>query len=252
MPTAFVTGATAGIGAAFARRLAADRFRLVLLARDSARLERAAEQYRKEHGTDVEVIAADLTTDEGLAAAERRAAQGVDLLVNNAGFGQREGFLKTPLADELSMLRVHCEAVLRLSHAALPGMVERGRGGIINVASVAAFFTRGTYGASKAWVVEFSRSLRQELTGTGVRVLALCPGWVRTEFHDRAGMDMSGTPEFMWLDADTVVDAAVRDFRRNRAVSIPGVQYKAVVGLGRFLPRELSAIVSARVGRRHH
>lgn len=140
MPTAMVTGATAGIGAAFARRLAADGFGLVLLARDTERLQRAAEEYRAAHGVVVEILSADLATEDGLAAAEQRAGQGVDLLVNNAGFGQRGAFLGTDLSEELGMLRVHCEAVLRLTRAALPGMVEHGRGGVVNVASVAAFF----------------------------------------------------------------------------------------------------------------
>lgn len=251
MPTAFVTGATAGIGAAFARRLAADGFDLVLLARDTARLEQAAERYRSAHGVHVEVLTADLATDEGITAAERRARQGVDLLVNNAGFGQRNTFLKTPLDDELRMLRVHCEAVLRLSYAALPGMAERGRGGVVNIASVAAFFTRGTYSASKAWVVNFSQSAQRDLAGSGVRVMALCPGWVHTEFHDRANMDMSRVPEFMWLDADAVVDTAIRDFRRGASVSVPGAPYRFLVGLSRFLPRELSSKVAARTGRRY-
>lgn len=249
MPTAFITGATAGIGAAFARRLAADHFDLVLLARDEERLERAAEHYRSAHRVDVEVLAADLATDGGIEAAERRLEQGVDLLVNNAGFGQRGTFPDAPLDDELRMLRVHCEAVLRLSHAALPAMVRRGRGGIINVASVAAFFPRGTYGASKAWVVSFSQGAQQDVGGSGVRVMALCPGWVRTEFHDRAEMDMSSVPEFLWLDADDVVDAAVRDFRRGHGVSIPGAPYRALVGLGKFVPRGLSGRLSARTGR---
>lgn len=250
MPTAFITGATAGIGAAFARRLAADGFDLVLLARDADRLERAAEEYRSAHGVAVEVLAADLAADDGIAAAERRLEQGVDLLVNNAGFGLRDSFADAPLADELRMLRVHCEAVLRLSHAALPAMRERGRGGVINVASVAAFFARGTYSASKAWVVNFSQSVQQDLAGSGVRMMALCPGWVRTEFHDRAEMNMSQVPELLWLDADDVVDTAVRDFRRGVTVSVPGAAYRTLVGLSRFVPRDLSGRISARAGRR--
>src|SRR4051794_40812598 len=179
MPTALITGATAGIGAAFAHRLAADGFHLILLARDADRLAHAAEEYG-----DAEVVVADLATDEGLAKGEE-AARRADLVVNNAGFGNKGRFLQVPLEDELTMLRVHCEAVLRLTYAALPGMRERGRGGVINVASVAAFFSRGTYGASKAWVVAFSEGAAQDVPG--VRVMALCPGFVHTEFHERAG-----------------------------------------------------------------
>lgn len=251
MPTAMVTGATAGIGAAFARRLAADGFGLVLLARDTERLQRAAEEYRAAHGVVVETLSADLATEDGLAAAEQRAGQGVDLLVNNAGFGQRGAFLGTDLSEELAMLRVHCEAVLRLTRAALPGMVEQGRGGVVNVASVAAFFPRGTYSASKAWVVTFSESLRQEVSGSGAHVMALCPGWVRTEFHERSRMDTSGIPDSLWLDADALVAAAIRDFRRGVPVSIPDARYKALAGLGRLLPRRLNARLSAGAGSRH-
>src|SRR5918999_3240085 len=162
MPTAFITGATAGIGAAFARRLAADGMDLVLLARDTDRLAAAAAEYRTTYRVKAEVLTADLATDDGIAAAEHRVAEGVDLLVNNAGFAQKGRFLDVPIAAELAMLRVHCEAVLRLTHAALPGMIDRNRGGIINIASVAAFLTRGTYGASKAWVVGFSQGANQD------------------------------------------------------------------------------------------
>ena len=251
MPTALITGATAGIGAAFARRLASDGFDLVLLARDADRLERSAEAYRAEFGVRAEVLVADLATDEGIADAARRCEDGVDLLVNNAGFGQRTDFLDSDVSAELDMLKVHCEAVLRLTRAALPGMVARGRGGVVNVASVAAFFSRGTYSASKAWVVTFSDSIRQEAVGTGAHVMALCPGWVRTEFHQRSDMDTSAVPEFMWLSADALVDAAIRDFRRGVAVSVPDVRYKALVGMGTLLPRSLVSRAAARAGSRH-
>lgn len=239
MPTALITGATAGIGAAFARRLSADGFDLILLARDAERLSRAAREY----GGSSEVVVADLSTEEGIARGEE-AARRADLVINNAGFGQRGKFLDVPLGDELTMLRVHCEAVLRLTYAALPPMRERGRGGVINVASVAAFFSRGTYGASKAWVVNFSQAVAQDVPG--VHVMALCPGFVHTEFHDRASLDMSGLPEALWLNADDVAAAALRDFRRGVAVSVPSPQYKALVSLGRFVPRNLAARVSSR------
>ncbi len=252
MSTALVTGATAGIGAAFARRLAADGMSLVLLARDGERLRESAGALRRAHGVDVEVLVADLATEDGIAAAERRVAGGIELLINNAGFGHHGRFLEVPVADELTMLRVHCEAVLRLTSAALPGMMARRRGGVINVASVAAFFSRGTYSASKAWVVTFSESVRQDVAGSGVNVMALCPGWVRTEFHERAGMDMSGVPGFLWLDADRLVAAALRDYRRGRSLSVPGVPYKAVLGLNRLVPRRLASGVSSRTARRYN
>ncbi|GAA4105479.1 SDR family oxidoreductase [Actinomadura miaoliensis] len=254
MPTALITGATAGIGSAFARRLASDGFDLVLLARDAERLDRAARELGDVYAVRAEVLAADLAADEGLAAAERRVRDGVDLLVNNAGFGHGGRFLDVPLDNELRMLRVHCEAVLRLTHAALPGMLERGRGGVVNVSSTAAFLVRGTYGASKAWVVSFSKGVAEDIAARGghdVRVMALCPGFVRTEFHERAGMDVSGIPEALWLDKDMVVDTALRDLRRGVRVSVPGVQYKAVVGLSRLVPSSLVGRVSSRVGRRY-
>jgi hypothetical protein len=251
MPTAVITGASSGIGAAFARRLAATGADLVLLARDEARLTANAEQLRAKHGVQVEVLVADLATEEGIAAAERRVAHGVDLVVNNAGFGQRGTFLDTPVAEEVAMLRVHCEAVLRLTHAALPDMVARGGGGVINLSSVAAFFSRGSYAATKAWVLSFSESVAHDVAGNGVRVMALCPGWVRTEFHQRSNMDTGGIPGFMWLDADKLVSAGLRDYARGRSCSVPDARYKVVTGVSRLIPRRLSSALSARVGRRY-
>lgn len=251
MPTALITGATAGIGAAFTRRLAADGFDLVLVARDEGRLNEAAERLREVYRVRVEVLPADLSADDGLTAVEKRCAEGVDLLVNNAGFGHPGTFLEVPLSRELAMLRVHCEAVLRLTHAALPHMIERGRGGVVNVASVAAFFPRGTYSASKAWVVSFSQSVMQDIDARGVNVMALCPGFVHTEFHERAQMDVSGIPRQLWLDADQVARTALRDLRRGVQVSIPGAQYKTLVGLGRLVPAGLAGRLSSRAGRRY-
>ncbi|HEX8001070.1 MAG TPA: SDR family oxidoreductase [Mycobacteriales bacterium] len=245
MPTALVTGASAGIGKAFAQRLARDGYDLVLVARDAERLSSLAGSL----GVAAEVLPADLATEDGIAAVERRLADGVDLLVNNAGFGHRGRYLAVPVDDEVTMLRVHCEAVLRLTTAAVRPMVERRAGGVVNVASVAAFFPRGTYGASKAWVVSFSEAVAQDLLGTGVRVMALCPGFTHTEFHDRAGMDMSGIPERLWLSASEVVDGGLRDLRAGKVVSVPGWQYKALVGAGRLVPRGLAARVASRRGR---
>ncbi|WP_113700381.1 SDR family NAD(P)-dependent oxidoreductase [Nonomuraea lactucae] len=250
MPTALITGATAGIGAAFARRLAADGFGLVLVARDERRLAEVADQLKLRYGVTVEVLGADLATDDGLERVEARLRDGVDLLVNNAGFGHPGRFLEVPVEDELRMLRLHCEAVLRLTLAALPGMKERERGAVINVASVAAFFARGTYGASKAWVVNFSESAAAEIRQPRVKVMALCPGFVRTEFHERASMDMSGLPGFLWLKADDVVNEAMRDLALGKRVSVPDVRYKAIVAVGRYLPRGLAGGISARLGRR--
>ncbi|MEU5879145.1 SDR family oxidoreductase [Spirillospora sp. NPDC047279] len=254
MPTALITGATAGIGAAFARRLAADGFDLVLLARDGDRLAGTARDLHDRYKVSTEIVVADLSTEEGLRTAEERLRTGVDLLINNAGFGNKGTFLNVPVSDELTMLKVHCEAVLRLTHAVLPGMLERGRGAVVNVSSVSAFATRGTYGASKAWVVSFSQGVASDIAGRSggrVRVMALCPGFVHTEFHERAGMDTSGIPGFMWLEQDKVVDAGLRDLRRGVQVSVPGAQYKAIVGLTRFVPRGLAGRMSSRTGRKY-
>lgn len=254
MTTSLITGATAGIGAAFARRLAADRHGLVLVARDEKRLEGSAAELRERYGVEVEVLAADLATDDGIAAVERRLAdreRPVDVLVNNAGFGNRGTFLDTPLADELRMLTVHCEAVLRLTSAAARPMRERGRGSVINVSSVAAFMPRGTYSASKAWVVRFTEGVAQDLAGSGIRFLALCPGFVRTEFHARAGMNAGNVPDWAWLDADKVVAAALRDLGAGKRVSVPDARYKVAVAVARHVPSRLFGGVSTKAGRRY-
>ncbi|MFI7633684.1 SDR family NAD(P)-dependent oxidoreductase [Nonomuraea sp. NPDC049400] len=249
MPTALITGPATGIGAAFARRLAADGFSLVLVSRDERRLSESAGQLKLRYGVAAEVLPADLGTEEGLARVESRIGDGVDLLVNNAGFGHADRFPEVPVEDEARMLRVHCEAVLRLTLAALPGMRERDRGAIVNVASVAAFFTRGTYSASKAWVVNFSESAANEVGNPRIKIMALCPGFVRTEFHQRASMDTSGIPQFLWLKADDVVREAMRDLALGKRVSVPDLRYKAIVALGKFVPRSLQSRVSAGIGR---
>ncbi|GAA1391551.1 SDR family oxidoreductase [Kitasatospora putterlickiae] len=252
MTTALITGATAGIGAAFAGRLARSGYQLVLVARDTERLERSAADLRGRFGVEVEVLGADLATDRGIADVEARLSDGdrpVDLLVNNAGFGNRGAFSAVPLQDELDMLKVHIEAVLRLTTAALPGMRERGRGAVVNVASVAAFLPRGTYGASKAWVVSFTQGVMRDLGGTGVRLMALCPGFTRTEFHQRAGMGTDNIPGWGWLSAERVVDEAMRDLARGRSVSVPSKRYKLAVAIARVLPSGGLGGVSSRAAR---
>ena len=238
MTTALVTGATAGIGACFARQLAARGHDLVLVARDEARLESKAQQLRT-YGVQVEVLAADLASDEGCARVEWRCGEGVDVLVNNAGLGTKGAFHEVPVEEEEHMLRLNVRSVLRLTRAALPPMVERGSGAIVNVSSVAGFAPgarAATYSASKAWVTNFSESLHLQYADQGVRVLALCPGFTRTEFHSRAEMDVSGIPDRMWLDADEVVRTALQDLDAGRSLSIPGAQYKAIVAATRLIP----------------
>ncbi|OEV03511.1 SDR family NAD(P)-dependent oxidoreductase [Streptomyces oceani] len=254
MTTALITGGTSGIGAAFATRLARDGLDLVLVARDTERLAERARRLRDQHGVAVDVLPADLSAEPGIETVEARLADRshpVDLLVNNAGFGNQGRYLELPVADELTMLRVHCEAVLRLTTEATEAMRERRRGGVVNVASVAAFLPRGTYGASKAWVVQFTQGAARDLAGSGIRLMALCPGFVRTEFHQRAGMDAGAVPNWMWLDAARVVDAAMTDLARGKDLSIPDPRYKALMGLARIAPRGLLARTSSSAGRRY-
>ncbi|MEU9185218.1 SDR family oxidoreductase [Streptomyces sp. NPDC048484] len=254
MTTALITGSTAGIGAAFARRLASDGHNLVLVARDTERLGEQATELHDRHGIEAEVLTADLATDEGIEAVAARLSDrksAVDLLVNNAGFGNKGLYLDVPMADELRMLKVHCEAVLRLTSAAAESMRERGRGGVVNVASMAAFTPRGTYGASKAWVVQFTQGVAKDLAGSGVRLMAMCPGFVRTEFHERAGMGTDNIPGWMWLDADKVVAAGLADLARGRSLSIPDTRYKVLAGLTKVAPRGLASGISSKAGRKY-
>jgi len=248
--TALVTGATAGIGLTFAHRLAGRGHDLVLVARDEARLESVAAELRTTYDVEVEVLVADLVVRDQLARVEARLRDGgrpVRLLVNNAGFGLKGRFLDNHVDDEQAMLDVLVTAVLRLSHAALGGMVERGQGGIINVSSVAAFLPRGTYAAAKAWVNSFSAWAAAEYRPAGVRVMALCPGFTKTEFHQR--MAVTRGSGFMWLDVDFLVDRALADFDRGRTTSIPGAHYRAIAAATRLIPaRALMAYQS--IGRR--
>lgn len=242
MTTALITGGTAGIGAEFARQLAARGFDLVLVARDGERLAAYAAELEARHRVQVEVLVADLSERAQLAEVEARladASRPVDLLVNNAGFGVNQVFVGGDLDAEQQMLDLLVTAVMRLSHAALPGMVARGTGGVINVSSVAGFIAGGTYSAAKSWVTVFSESIDRQLHGTGVTVTALCPGFTHTEFHQRAEMDVDHLPDWMWLDAPDVVRAALADFRRGKPVSVPGAQYKALSTVARYLPRPL-------------
>jgi len=249
MSTALVTGATAGIGNAFVRRLAADRFDLVLVSRDSERLEGLAEELRTAYGVDVEVLVAELADDDGCRTVEARLDdrdRPVDLLVNNAGFSVNRRFVTGDVEDEERMLRVLVRAVLRLTRAALPGMVERRYGVVINVSSVAGFVPQGTYSAAKAWVTSFTQGLAADVGASGVQMLALCPGFTHTEFHERAGIDMRRTPDWLWLQADDVVSDAFAALDRGHVVCVPGLQYKTIVGVARRLPFRVLAAANRR------
>ncbi len=235
---ALITGATAGIGLEFAHQLAGRGYGLVLVARDSERLMKVAEELRTTYAVDIEILAADLTDRSQSASVEHRLAEGepVDLLVNNAGFGLKGRFLDNTIDDEQLMLDVLVSAVLRLTHAALGPMVARGHGGIINVSSVAAFLPRGTYAAAKAWVNSFGEWAAAEYGPRGVTVTTLCPGFTRTEFHERMGVGRNSAPEYLWLDADFVVREALADFDKGRVLSVPGAHYKAIAGAARAVP----------------
>lgn len=240
--SALVTGATAGLGLRFAHQLADRGHDLVLVARDEVRLRAVSEQLRASYGVRVEVLRADLGDRTDLARVEARLADPrapVDLLVNNAGHGLKERFLDNDVEAEQRMLDVLVVAVLRLSHAALRAMTARGRGAVVNVSSVAGFLPRGTYSAAKAWVTSFSEWAAHEYRPAGVRVMALCPGFVRTEFHDRMGVSHDSAPGVLWLDPDRVVAEALADLQRGRVVSVPTRRYRTVVALGRAVPRSV-------------
>lgn len=243
-PVALVTGPTAGIGRSFAHRLAARGHDLVLVARDEERLARLADELRTAYGVEVEVLAADLADRASLARVEQRTAsleRPVDLLVNNAGFGLKHGFLDNDVEDEQAMLDVLVTAVMRLSHAALGQMTARGAGGVINVSSVAGYLPRGTYSAAKAYVTAFSQWADLTYRDRGVRSMALCPGFVRTEFHARMDVGRDSAPSWLWLDADALVDEALADYAKGRTVSVPSLRYKAIVAAVRLIPAGVQA-----------
>jgi len=253
MAIAMITGASAGLGLEFAWQLATARHDVILVARDAARLERLALQLRAAAGIQVEVLPADLSVpDEVARVAERLQdrSRPVGLLVNNAGFGLGGKFIGSDLVEQLRALDVMVRAVLVLSHAALEPMVERRRGAILNVSSIAALTAGGTYSAHKAWVRTFTEGLAVELSGTGVTATALCPGLVHTEFHERAGLEYSEVPELAWLNADQVVAAALADVRRGVVISTPSLRYAVASGLARILPRKVIRAVSGGLAQR--
>lgn len=250
MPTALVTGASSGIGLTFARHLAQRGLSLVLVARRAGRLEQVAAECHAMGAPQVEVLTADLATEAGIeAVAERLRAGDVHTLVNNAGLSVGKEFGDAGIEELTGQLRVNVEAVLRHSHAVLPSLKAGGTGVIINIASVAGLLPgRGsTYSASKAWVISFTEGLAADLAGTGVRVQALCPGFVRTEFHDSAGIDMVRTPSWLYVDADHLVATSLRDVARGTVLSVPGAQYAAIATLSRLVPRSLVRRLAAGV-----
>ncbi|WP_053685900.1 SDR family NAD(P)-dependent oxidoreductase [Streptomyces sp. IGB124] len=249
MTTVLITGASAGLGAAFARGFAAKGCNLVLVARDKDRLDAVAGALAREYGTASEVLPADLLDPADLdAVAERLAdrARPVDILVNNAGFGLPAPFPYSPVEDEERMLDLLVKVPLRLTHAALPGLRARRHGAVVNVSSVAGLLPTGTYGAAKAWITAFSESLRVDMEPHNVRVLAVVPGFTRTEFQERAGMDVSALRDAVWLDPAAVVEQALKDLALRRPVSITGRRYQAYALAVRHLPRTFVARKLAR------
>jgi uncharacterized protein len=252
MPTALVTGATSGIGDAFARHLATAGHRLVIVARDGERLAQRRTALLSLGAPDVETITADLTEQvqrDAVADRLRDPGRPIDLLVNNAGSTLGTEFLQADEADLVRQVNLNAISVMVLTHAALPAMVARGHGGIINVASTAGLVPgRGsTYGAAKSFVISLSEGLAMSLRGTGVRIQALCPGFVRTEFHQRAKIDMSRTPAWAYVDVDYLVSTSLADLRANRPLSIPGALYKAIYVVTRLAPRPLVRRIASKV-----
>jgi len=253
---AWITGGSVGIGAAFARRLARDGYDLTLVARNRKQLTQLAGELHDAHGVRVDAMPADLTKAAALGEVEHALAadRHLDLLVNNAGFGTNGAFASLDVDREEDEIRLNVVALTRLTRAALPGLVRRGHGGIINVSSLAGMQPapfNATYGATKAFVNSFTEALYEELRGTGVRVLALCPGFTRTEFQERAGIDASGIPSLAWMSAEAVVDAAVAAYARGDAVCVPGfgnwAMSSVTAAMPRALVRRLLGAASARV-----
>ena len=256
MSVALVTGASAGIGRAFAVGPAARGHHLVLVARDAARLEELAAELTTAHGVDADVLAADLLTDEGVAAVEARLGDvdhRVDILVNNAGFGTFGRFAELDVDREVQEVGLNVVALLRLTHAALGAMEPRRAGAILNIASLAAYQpapASATYAATKAFVHSFTHAVHEEARGTGVHVMLVCPGYTHTEFHDRAELGATDLPEFVWQSADVVVAAALRDLDRGRSVSIPGVLNQTAAAFSSVAPAGITRRVAGMVVKR--
>jgi short-subunit dehydrogenase len=237
---ALVTGATSGIGESFTRLLAENNYNIVLVARDMPRLQERARELEAKFRVETHIIQADLSTDAGCAVVEQYIANNqVDVLINNAGFGLNKAFTMSDIDAEQQMFDVLVRTPMRLMHVALPLMKQRNKGVIINVSSVAGFIAGGTYSAAKSYLTVLSESLHTELAGTNIKISALCPGFTRTEFHQRGRMSMKGLPSFMWLDSDKLVAKAWSDALKGEAVSIPGWQYQLLVFVIHSLPRTI-------------
>ena len=250
MATALITGGTSGIGAAFGRALARRGYDLVLVARDEANLARHADEFRGLGAPSVETISADLSDRVDVATVADRLESTdspIDLLVNNAGFGVHFPLATRDTSVHDRALEVMVRTVLVLGGAAAKAMVARGSGAIINVSSTAGFVTMGGYSAIKAWVTSYTEGLAVELRGSGVHVTALCPGWIRTEFHERANIRTGSIPSALWVDVDVTVETALRDSARGKVISIPTARFKALIWLARHIPRSTVHWVSGKI-----
>ena len=255
MATALITGGTSGIGAEFARQLAARGDDLILVARDADRLADMATQLKDQHGVSVETIIADLAVrDEVMTVAKRLASteQPVDMLVNNAGFGVPKTLVTDDTSAHEHAIDVMIRAVLILAGAAGKAMKARGRGQIINVSSTAGFVAMGSYSAIKAWVTTYSEALTNELARNGVTVTALCPGYVRTEFHQRASIRTGSIAAPMWIDLDELVTQALADVAKGKVISIPTRRYQVMIFAARHFPRSAVRAVSRRMSSKRH
>lgn len=257
MPTpalAMVTGASSGIGKSFAEALAARGTDLVLVARNRSRLEELAADLRSRHGRDVSVLAADLEKPDELAVVEKRLHEDarIDLLVNNAGYGITGNFADLTIEESQGQVACNVVALTRLAHAALRTMKPSRRGGIINIASGAAFLPTpqiSVYCATKAYVVNFSLALNEETRVHGVRCLVVCPGFTRTEFQSRANYDTSAMPSFVWQTADDVVSESLAAYDKGEAMLVPGFQNRVTMTLTSLLPKTWLASLAGRLGK---
>jgi short-subunit dehydrogenase len=254
--TALVTGASVGIGAEFARLLAARGNDLVLVARDTQRLDALAKELNELHGVACEVLTADLTDAAQLAAVETRVADAerpVEIVVNNAGFGTFGKLHELDVDGETREIQLNVLALTRLTHAAARGMVTRGHGGILNVSSIACFQPgplNATYSATKAYVTSFTEAVHEELKGTGVRITALCPGFTRTEFQERAGADTHALPEMFWQTPAEVARVGLDALDKNRVLAVPGTLNRVVGAFASVSPHAVTRRVAALVMRR--